>query len=229
MEAMEPKVEAKERIGRNDPCPCGSGKKVKFCCGEKEAREEPASRSTWTIAGLVVVALVVGFAVASQLGDSEPAATGAAVPYSPPLTPRSAPVTTTAGAGSPFVPPPGAAAAPSSQPPGPAPEGKVWSEEHGHWHDVTVTVGEPVFDPGAAAAGPAQPAAAVAKTPQPPGEAPEGKVWSEEHGHWHDAPPTPVEPVPPSPVEPVPPAPVDPAPPAPEDPAPPPPDEPDPE
>lgn len=24
--------------------------------------------------------------------------------------------------------------------------------------------------------------------PQPPGEAPPGKVWSPEHGHWHDAP-----------------------------------------
>jgi len=24
--------------------------------------------------------------------------------------------------------------------------------------------------------------------PQPPGEAPPGKVWSVEHGHWHDAP-----------------------------------------
>lgn len=21
-------------IGRNDPCPCGSGKKYKFCCGK---------------------------------------------------------------------------------------------------------------------------------------------------------------------------------------------------
>lgn len=27
-------------------------------------------------------------------------------------------------------------------------------------------------------------------TPQPPGEAPPGKVWSPEHGHWHDLPPT---------------------------------------
>jgi hypothetical protein len=26
--------------------------------------------------------------------------------------------------------------------------------------------------------------------PQPPGEAPPGKVWSAEHGHWHDAPAT---------------------------------------
>mgnify|MGYP000021932147 CR=1 FL=1 len=24
-----------EKIGRNDPCPCGSGKKYKKCCGKK--------------------------------------------------------------------------------------------------------------------------------------------------------------------------------------------------
>ena len=23
------------RVGRNDPCPCGSGKKYKQCCGKK--------------------------------------------------------------------------------------------------------------------------------------------------------------------------------------------------
>ena len=23
------------KVGRNDPCPCGSGKKYKFCCGKK--------------------------------------------------------------------------------------------------------------------------------------------------------------------------------------------------
>ncbi|MCI5655557.1 MAG: SEC-C domain-containing protein [Ruminococcus sp.] len=27
---------AKQRIGRNDPCPCGSGKKYKKCCGKDE-------------------------------------------------------------------------------------------------------------------------------------------------------------------------------------------------
>ena len=52
----------------------------------------------------------------------------------------------------------------SIQPPGLPPPGKVWSEEHGHWHDV---------GPGAST--------------QPPGLPPPGKVWSEEHGHWHDA------------------------------------------
>ncbi len=26
-------MKAEKRIGRNDPCPCGSGKKYKKCCG----------------------------------------------------------------------------------------------------------------------------------------------------------------------------------------------------
>ena len=32
---VEKKVSAKDikKIGRNDPCPCGSGKKYKKCCG----------------------------------------------------------------------------------------------------------------------------------------------------------------------------------------------------
>jgi len=29
----QPKKRADEKIGRNDPCPCGSGKKYKQCCG----------------------------------------------------------------------------------------------------------------------------------------------------------------------------------------------------
>jgi len=27
---------AKDKVGRNDPCPCGSGKKYKKCCGAKK-------------------------------------------------------------------------------------------------------------------------------------------------------------------------------------------------
>jgi SWIM/SEC-C metal-binding protein len=30
---QEPKV-ADEKVGRNEPCPCGSGKKYKKCCGK---------------------------------------------------------------------------------------------------------------------------------------------------------------------------------------------------
>ena len=34
-EKAKPKVKsAKDRVGRNDPCPCGSGKKYKQCCGK---------------------------------------------------------------------------------------------------------------------------------------------------------------------------------------------------
>ena len=28
-------ITADETVGRNDPCPCGSGKKYKKCCGAK--------------------------------------------------------------------------------------------------------------------------------------------------------------------------------------------------
>ena len=34
-----------QKIGRNDPCPCGSGKKYKQCCGKPAAPEAPAAES----------------------------------------------------------------------------------------------------------------------------------------------------------------------------------------
>ena len=42
----------KKKIGRNDPCPCGSGKKYKFCCMNKPKEpideiETPEERSRW--------------------------------------------------------------------------------------------------------------------------------------------------------------------------------------
>ncbi|MCR4694991.1 MAG: SEC-C domain-containing protein [Pseudobutyrivibrio sp.] len=33
--SMHTVVRAEKKVGRNDPCPCGSGKKYKFCCGKK--------------------------------------------------------------------------------------------------------------------------------------------------------------------------------------------------
>ena len=32
------------KVGRNDPCPCGSGEKFKSCCIEKVEREARARR-----------------------------------------------------------------------------------------------------------------------------------------------------------------------------------------
>ena len=32
--ATAPQPEKQKKVGRNDPCPCGSGKKYKKCCGK---------------------------------------------------------------------------------------------------------------------------------------------------------------------------------------------------
>ncbi|MBO6180730.1 SEC-C domain-containing protein [bacterium] len=32
-EENKPEIDLSQKIGRNDPCPCGSGKKFKKCCG----------------------------------------------------------------------------------------------------------------------------------------------------------------------------------------------------
>ncbi|HZY09970.1 MAG TPA: SEC-C metal-binding domain-containing protein [Bacteroidota bacterium] len=67
-----------------------------------------------------------------------------------------------------------------------APPGKVWSPEHGHWHDVT---GNELPSPVGATPQPQTTTTnPQAGTPsqQPPGPPPPGKVWSAEHGHWHN-------------------------------------------
>ena len=33
-EKPQPKTNKGGKVGRNDPCPCGSGKKYKNCCGK---------------------------------------------------------------------------------------------------------------------------------------------------------------------------------------------------
>jgi hypothetical protein len=75
---------------------------------------------------------------------------------------------------------------PRPQPPGPTPPGKVWSPEHGHWHDANPAGASPIQVQSSQA--PINTTPAKAPTPQPPGTPPPGKVWSPEHGHWHDAP-----------------------------------------
>jgi preprotein translocase subunit SecA len=38
---QEPVRNVGRKVGRNDPCPCGSGKKFKACCMRKEAAVDP--------------------------------------------------------------------------------------------------------------------------------------------------------------------------------------------
>jgi hypothetical protein len=43
------------RIGRNDPCSCGSGKKFKHCCAAKGDRLSPATRVWFALIALMLV------------------------------------------------------------------------------------------------------------------------------------------------------------------------------
>jgi hypothetical protein len=67
-----------DKVGRNDPCPCGSGKKHKHCCGLSQAR---TGSSTSRLLVLVVAGLLalgaIGFV--RSLATSEAANTPAAV------------------------------------------------------------------------------------------------------------------------------------------------------
>lgn len=51
---------AQMKVGRNDPCPCGSGKKYKNCCAGKRARK--MSPASW--AAIVALVAAAGVLVA---------------------------------------------------------------------------------------------------------------------------------------------------------------------
>jgi len=141
------------------------------------------------IGGLAVVGLAAVVAVVLKLGESAPAQTPAQVNRSiAPPAPSNLPIITATGSSEPIKLEPVPPGTPVPQPPGPTPEGKVWSPEHRHFHDL----------PGAVAQAPAGTSETIqitppsgspgTLTPQPEGPVPEGKVWSPEHGHYHDLP-----------------------------------------
>ena len=79
-----------KKVGRNDPCPCGSGKKYKNCHLSEEKSKKLSNKSLFIIGLFVVFVAIAAYNL---------------------LTPPK-----------------------STRPNGPAPAGKVWSEEHGHYH-----------------------------------------------------------------------------------------------
>jgi SEC-C motif len=145
------------RTGRNDPCPCGSGKKFKNCCEGKARGATPKG----LIAIIVVLVAIAAVAFIPRGDEKQSTALRPAAAAAP-------------------------ANRPGPQPPGPVPPGKVWSAEHGHWHDANA---QPPVNPIEIkqTSGPLKPTA-TANVPQPAGPVPPGKVWSPEHGHWHDLP-----------------------------------------
>lgn len=84
----------------------------------------PARRSPWkAIAFVVIGGVAIAGAVMIEMERSKPAAE-TPMPYSPGYVPA------------PTAPPGGGSIQSIPQPAGEVPPGKVWSKEHGHWHDA---------------------------------------------------------------------------------------------
>lgn len=85
---MDQNEEDMEKTGRNDPCPCGSGKKFKKCCEAKKAQRKFHAEVLSTSQGVEPVqseAKKVSLslfqkAVASNASKSSPAPIKASVP-----------------------------------------------------------------------------------------------------------------------------------------------------
>lgn len=188
------------QVGRNDLCLCGSEKKYKNCCGRSGFHFRANKRNMLMLGGVIAVVITVIMILSNNASSPnfQSGSPGSAPPGKVWSTEHGhwhdAPGTATPilpnvqapGATAPIrnFPLPGVPSVPtqtSSQPPGPAPPGKVWSPEHAHWHDAPGTT--PIAIPDFQA-----PSTPTQNVPQPPGEAPAGKVWSPQHGHWHDAP-----------------------------------------
>lgn len=197
--------------GRNESCPCGSGKKYKNC--HEEGQNNPFL-TRGTIALIVPLALLFGFAIYASLKGPDPVETTKRVtPEATAPASNPAPGSTSSNA----VAAPGSQQAftPAPPPPGPAPAGQVWSVEHGHWHNAAPAgagangiqvstqqislTDEQIANlkrldampqsSKAPVASANAPLAATARLSTPPVATPPGKVWSAEHGHFHDVEP----------------------------------------
>lgn len=82
------------KIGRNELCHCGSGKKYKNCHQQIDSQKGPSKKNLVIGSIIAVIFLIV---VITVYVSNQSSGNGA---------------------------------------PGTAPAGKVWSEEHGHWHNI---------------------------------------------------------------------------------------------
>jgi len=94
-----------EKMGRNDLCHCGSGKKYKNCHMDSETSSIGMNKA-FIIAAVLVALLAIGV-----VGYYTNAANNKIEAQSKGFNP-------------------------SPPPDGEAPPGKVWSKEHGHWHNA---------------------------------------------------------------------------------------------
>lgn len=80
-----------QKLGRNEPCHCGSGKKYKNCHQKEDSQKASSKKSTLMYGLIGLFVIITAFAIYITMTKDDA--------------------------------------------PGKAPEGKVWSPEHGHWHD----------------------------------------------------------------------------------------------
>jgi len=136
------------KIGRNDPCHCGSEKKFKHCHQKKNLKNNNQN----ILIGVFVIAIIVFFIIDSSTNSQSNIIPSNTLTNTNNLISKTKPST-------------------------PAPPGKVWSEEHGHWHDapknqnlspnlINVPSGK--------------------KNTEKNNLTPEGKVWDDNHGHYHN-------------------------------------------
>jgi hypothetical protein len=63
------------RVGRNDPCACGSGRKYKHCCARKQLKRErlqdSLGKGLFYLLGPVVIVVVAAMAISSARTRSE--------------------------------------------------------------------------------------------------------------------------------------------------------------
>ena len=132
-------------IKRNDPCHCDSGKKYKNCHGHIKSKKP----YPWVFWGIILVLIVIFSLIPdNKIGRNQKKAI-----YSP------------------FIP----KKVNKTKPEGQSPPGKVWSSEHGHWHDSKEGQSFSSTSPQE-----------NKNNIREPEVVPLGKVWSPKHGHWHD-------------------------------------------
>ena len=61
------------KVGRNEPCPCGSGKKYKACCLGKHAGQDTLGQKLlmWGVIAVLVIGLVVGIMTYVRSDDAK--------------------------------------------------------------------------------------------------------------------------------------------------------------
>jgi hypothetical protein len=59
------------KVGRNEPCPCGSGKKYKQCCESKADSSRMSSLMVVVVAVAIVAAILASVFTEGEAGDAQ--------------------------------------------------------------------------------------------------------------------------------------------------------------